>query len=146
MRRIEEKLHLIEPTGNIRVHTSKDDAPIKDRWLLKHDDNYEVEEVGLIDLFESYSEKIYANWVYEELTNPLGEEVENSNSGYETKYEDYLMIKIEGGMLRGTRKISLAKYEEEKKNPHSLSTIFSVSLRILIKFVIGLRSAMASWV
>lgn len=63
----------------------------------------DYEQVGLADVFPYYADGVFAHWFTGELRCPQGERLRYVHSGFESKYEQDLLITVRSGVVIGER-------------------------------------------
>ena len=116
----DDQLYLIGLSGAICTREPHEGGK-KSSWCpVGHHGPCVIEEVGLGDLFDSPAEKILADWVTDEFRLPAGKMVEYVHAGFGSKFERYLMINIENGVVNGTRIIGSNEHEKEVAEDSSI--------------------------
>ncbi len=134
----EGRLYLVGLSGTVCVRSPEEGGRKSSFCKIGHHGKCKIEKVGLNDLFTSSTGKVFADWYTGEVRIPHGEMLEYIHAGYASKFERYLLINIENGVVTGTRIIGTDEYEKGKKakepwwqfwNDIDMSPVFSSKFR-----------------
>ena len=70
-------------------------------WEIKDDRLFLTNVIGMFEL--SGEEPLFADWYSGVLRVPRGEILKNVHMGYDTVYEEFLHIRVENGLVAGTK-------------------------------------------
>jgi len=110
----DDRFNLVGLSGRICIRDPEAGGEQSSWCPVGHSGECEVKDFGISDLFNAPSEGVFAEWFTGEIPVPSGEMVEYVHAGYGSKYERYMMVNIERGVVSSTRVIGPETYEKER--------------------------------
>ena len=108
-------LYLSSLSGTLCVKPAERGGRVSSWCRGGHHGQCEIRMATLVDIFDCPTGEVLADWFSGDLRVPHGTMVEYVHAGYASRYERYLMIKIEKGLVTGTRIVGDDEYLREEE-------------------------------
>lgn len=105
------RLYLLEIKGQICTRSPDGSGPRSLYCRVGHEGSCTLRTVSLCDIMPASEGPVHASWVTARLRIPDGEMVEYVHLGHASRYERYILLDVEAGMLVGESSLTGEEWE-----------------------------------
>lgn len=109
-----DRLFLTDFAGGVCTKAPEPGGKPSSWCNVGHRGGCSIKGIGLGDLFQSSERKVFADWFSGVLRLPHGDMVEYVHQGYGSRFERYLLVKVENGRVVGTKIVGAEQYERDR--------------------------------
>jgi hypothetical protein len=126
----DDRLFLTGVEATVCTKPYEESAPKSRYCSISHSGDCLPETKNLHDIFPNSDGKVSAEWYSGEIRLPLGEMIKYIHCGYETEYENYLLLEFNSGSIVGSRVITHAEWVRQKDERMKVVSVAIKSVEI----------------